>query len=139
MVAYWGKADYKWGFTTMDNTAAFTAKVATDFSCPRYIHIAGDIISPSDVRNVVSEVYGTKFRLIRAGGSGFLGVLIKIIRKLSPSPNELYPAWQGMQYMHNMIDERSKIYRLANDRYPEIKWTTVKDILSSFKQQSNIN
>jgi hypothetical protein len=31
--------------------------------------------------------------------------------------------------MHNMIDERSKI-KLDNDRYPEIQWTTVKDVLS---------
>jgi hypothetical protein len=50
---------------------------------------------------------------------------------MAPAKKELYPAWQGMQYMHNMIDERSIIDQLDNDRYKGIKWTTVKQLLSS--------
>jgi hypothetical protein len=58
--------------------------------------------------------------------------LIKIIRRLAPGENELYPAWQGMQYMHNMIDERSNIDHLNNDRYPEMRWTTVQEFLEGY-------
>lgn len=129
IVLYWGDADKAWGFTTMDNTAAYTANVAIDDSSPRYLRIAGDEISPGEIREIVSNVTGQKFRLIRAGGQGLLGLIIKIGKKLAPSPNELYPAWQGMQYMHNMIDKRSDIGKSDNDRYEGIHWTTVKELL----------
>jgi hypothetical protein len=129
LVLYWGSPDYQWGFTTMDNTAEYTAKTALQNASPRYLRIAGDLISPREVKNVVSEITGQHFRFFSPGGKKLLGAIIKIIRKLAPGEKELYPAWQGMQYMHNMIDERSKIDVLDNDRYPEIKWTTAKDLL----------
>lgn len=133
MILYWGNADHKMGFTTKDNTADYTVKVALDTSTPRYLRIAGDLISPREVKVIASEVTGQKFRLFRPGGQSLLGVIIKIARKLAPAEKELYPAWQGMQYMHNMIDDRSKIDKLNNDRYPEIQWTTVKDVLSKYQ------
>ena len=130
MILYWGSADYQWGFTTMDNTAAYTAKVALDPAAPRYLVIAGDQISPREVHALVSELTGEKFRLFRPGGKRVLGGIIKITRQLAPGKNELYPAWQGMQYMHNMIDERSKIAKLHNDRYAGIDWTNVRTVIS---------
>ncbi|MFM2155789.1 MAG: hypothetical protein RL516_538 [Bacteroidota bacterium] len=132
LVIYWGNGDYKWGFTTMDNTAEFTANVAIDNNSPRYLRIAGDMIAPREVRNVISEITGSKYKLIRIGGQGLLGVFIKMARLFSPSEKELYPAWQGMQYMHNMIDERSNIVELDNNRYSDIKWTSVKMLLQEF-------
>jgi nucleoside-diphosphate-sugar epimerase len=130
MILYWGNADYRWGFTTMDNTAAYTAKVALDPAAPRYLVIAGDQISPREVHAMMSELTGQKFRLFRPGGKGLLGAIIRITRKLAPGKNELYPAWQGMQYMHNMIDERSKIAKLHNDRYQGLQWTNVRTVIS---------
>ena len=129
MILYWGSADHKWGFTTMDNTAEFTARVALDDSSPRYLSIAGDLITPREVKQVVDEVTGQRFRLFSPGGKTLLGLIIKVARKVAPGNNELYPAWQGMQYMHNMIDERSTMSKLDNNRYPDIRWTTVKDVL----------
>lgn len=132
LVIYWGNADYKWGFTTMDNTAAYTAHVAIDDSSPRYLRIAGDRISPKEVQTTISGITGNKYRLLRIGGQSLLGVFIKMSKLFSPGEKELYPAWQGMQYMHNMIDERSKIDELNNNRYSDIKWTSVKMLLQEF-------
>lgn len=129
MILYWGSADYRWGFTTMDNTSAYTAKVALDEAAPRYLVIAGDQISPREVHAMMSELTGQKFRLFSPGGKGLLGAIIRITRKLAPGKNELYPAWQGMQYMHNMIDERSKIAKLHNDRYQGLQWTNVRTLI----------
>lgn len=138
MILYWGNAEHKWGFTTIDNTAAYTAKVALDTSSPRYLRIAGDLISPREVKDVVSAVTGQPFRLFRPGGQWLFGVLIKITKILAPGKKELYPAWQGMQYMHNMIDQRAKIENLNNERYPGIHWTTVKDVLSKYVQKLTV-
>ncbi|MBK9734715.1 MAG: NmrA family NAD(P)-binding protein [Saprospiraceae bacterium] len=136
LILYWGDADHKWGFTTIDNTAEYTANVAMDAVTPRYLRIAGDLISPREVKIVANEVFGPKFRLFRPGGKWLLGMLIKITRKLSPGKNELYPAWQGMQYMHNLIDERANIDKTDNDRYPEIQWKTVKDVLTDYQSKT---
>jgi nucleoside-diphosphate-sugar epimerase len=138
LILHWGQANYKWGFTTIDNTAQYTAHVALDDSSPRYLRIAGNLISPQEVRAVASEVMGVKFRMLRAGGQGLLGIIIKLARTFSPSEKELYPAWQGMQYMRNMIDERSKINALDNERYEGMKWTKVKDVLVNYKNKLSV-
>lgn len=133
LVLYWGNADHKIGFTTLDDTAMFTANAALDESTPRYLRIAGDQISPREIREVMSELSGKKFRLFRTGGLGLLSIIIKIARIIAPGKNELYPAWQGMQYMRNMMDERSNLNTVDNSRYPDMKWTTVKELLSNHK------
>ena len=130
-VLYWGDADQRMDFTTMDDTAAFTASVALDPSTPRFQRIAGDQISARELTAVASEVTGKKFRLFRAGGLGMLGTLIKVVRAVAPGEKELFPAWQGMQYMRDMFDGRAKLEPLDNDRYPSIRWTTARDVLSA--------
>jgi nucleoside-diphosphate-sugar epimerase len=137
LIIYWGSSDRRWDFTSMNDTAAYTACVALDSATPRFLRIAGDRISPRHVKTVVSEVTGQKFRMFRAGGKSLLGLIIKLARRFAPAENELYPAWQGMQYMHNMIDERSETAKHDNDRYPEIKWTTVKDLLKEHEEKRN--
>jgi len=138
IILYWGNKDYKLAFTTMDNTAEYTSKVALDSNTPRYLRIAGDLISPCELKLTASQVTGQKFRLLRLGGQKLLAVIIKIARRLAPGKKELYPAWQGMQYMHNMIDARSKIEKLDINRYPEIQWTTVKDFLFKYQKEKSI-
>ena len=130
-VVYWGDADQRMDFTTMDDTAAFSARAALDPTTPRFLRIAGDQLSARDLAAVASEVTGRKFRLLRAGGLGMLGALIKITRAVSPGVRELYPAWQGMQYMRGMFDGRAKLEPLDNDRYPDLRWTTVREVLSA--------
>jgi nucleoside-diphosphate-sugar epimerase len=130
-VLYWGDADQRMDFTTMDDTAAFTASAALDPSTPRFLRIAGDQLSARELTAVVSEVTGKEFRLFRAGGLGMLGTLIKVARTVAPGERELYPAWQGMQYMRNMFDGRAKLEPLDNDRYPGIRWTTAREVLSA--------
>jgi uncharacterized protein YbjT (DUF2867 family) len=133
LVLYWGNADHKMGFTTVADTAQYTANVALEASTPRYLRIAGDQISPREIREVMSELSGQKFRLIRTGGLGLLSTIIKIARTIAPGKTELYPAWQGMQYMRNMMDKRATLNTVDNNRYADMAWTRVKDLLSNHK------
>jgi len=130
-VLYWGDADQRMDFTTIDDTAAFTARAALDPSTPRFLRIAGDQLSARELTAVVCDVTGEKFRLLRAGGLGMLDTLIKVVRSIVPREEELYPAWQGMQYMRNMFDGRAKLEPLDNHRYPGLSWTTARDVLSA--------
>ena len=137
-VLYWGNADQRLDFTTMDDTAAFTANVALDADAPRFLKVAGDQISARQMTAVMSEVSGNQFRLLRAGGLGLLNVLIKVARTVAPGTNDLYPAWQGMQYMRDMMEGRAKVALYDNDRYQGMRWTTVKDMLSTHHKTSLI-
>jgi len=138
-ILYWGDADQKMDFTTMDDTAAYTANVALDYSTPRYLWIAGDQISAREIKDIQTELTKEKFRLIRAGGLGLLNTFIKIGRTLSPSDNELYPAWQGMQYMRDMAEGKAKVSLYDNDRYGETNWTKVKNILEQVQQEMTVS
>ncbi len=131
LVLHWGNAAHRLGFTTVSDTAAFTAKVALETSTPRFLHIAGSQLNPIEIQAIVSELTGEKFRIIRAGGQELLGIIIRIARKFDREEKDLYPAWQGMQYMHNMIDQRATLTKLDNNRYPELHWTTVREMLSN--------
>lgn len=131
LVLYWGNADQKMAFTTVADTAVYTANAALDASTPRYLRIAGSYISPREIRAVMNELSAQKFRLIKTGGLGLLSFIIKIAKTIAPAKDELYPAWQGMQYMRNMMDERATLNTTDNNRYPDMKWTTVKDLLSN--------
>jgi hypothetical protein len=132
-VLYWGDSDQRMDFTTMDDTAAFTASAALDPCTPRFLRIAGDQLSARELTTVAGQVTGREFRLFRAGGLGMLVALIRIARTLAPGEKELYPAWQGMQYMHNMFEGRAKLEPLDNERYPGIRWTTAQDVLSAHR------
>lgn len=138
LVLYWGNSSHRLQFTTINDTAFFTANAALDPETPRFLRIAGDLISASELRAVVSEITGKKFRLIRSGGSGMLNIFIKIARMISPGETELFPAWQGMQYMRNMIDDRSNLETIDNSRYPDMHWTTVKDVLTTHIDSNNV-
>jgi nucleoside-diphosphate-sugar epimerase len=130
-ILYWGNADQRMDFTTMDDTAAYTANVALDSSSPRFLRIAGDQISAREMTIVISKVTGNKFRLLRAGSLGLLRIFIKVAKTLAPGEKELYPAWQGMQYMRDMMEGRAKLDLYDNNRYQGMSWSTVKDMLSS--------
>ena len=130
-VLYWGNANQKMDFTTMDDTAAFTAKVALEESSPRFLSIAGDQLNAIEIAKLMSELSGKKYGLIKAGGLRLLNVMIKIGKTLAPGEKELYPAWQGMQYMRDMVEGKVDISKHDNNRYTEMKWTTIRDVLSN--------
>ena len=77
----------------------------------------------------MTQLSGKKYGLIKAGGVGFLNMMITIGKTFAPAENDLYPAWQGMQYMRDMIEGRVDITNHDNNRYPDIKWTSIKDVL----------
>ena len=90
-------------------------------------HDHSDLIR--DLRDIATAVTGRKFRLLRAGSLGMLKTMIAVTKFFMPAPNDVFPPWQGMQYLHNMLSGLPKFDKLDNNRYPEIKWTSVKEVL----------
>jgi uncharacterized protein YbjT (DUF2867 family) len=128
-ILYWQSADVIMNFTTIDDTAAFTAAAALDMSAPRALHVAGDQINAVQLAAIISEVRGEKFIATRAGSLGMLATFIKILRFIDPGKQSTYPVWQGMQYLHNMFSGLGQPSHLDNQRYTGLVWTNVKDAL----------
>jgi uncharacterized protein YbjT (DUF2867 family) len=129
-VLYWGQnPDQPIDFTTMDDTAAYTAEVALDAGAPPILRIAGEQISAAGLAKAASEVSGKTFRLLRGGGLGRLRRVIKITRALTPNSDSPFPVWQGMQYLYCMFEGSGMLAPLDNQRYPNLHWTGVRAVL----------
>ena len=98
---------------------------------PLILRIAGEQTSARKLAKAASEIMGNRFRLLRAGSLKTLDRLIRIMRALFPQTEALYPPWQGMQYMHNMFSGLAKLDPLDNDRYPDIRWTSIRNVLET--------
>lgn len=133
-IGYWGdKADWKLDFTTMDDTAAFTAEVALDEEASRNVQIASFQVSPTMLWQEVKAATGQEFRLHQLAGLDDFAQFIKKQRAAYPAgENELYAKWQQGQYMYSMFTTHHT--ELANGRYKNLTWTTSLDFIKSFVQ-----
>lgn len=129
-VLYWGSSTQLLDFTTIDNTANYTAQAALDDSTPRYLPIAGEVINAKGLVDSAASVTGEKFSLLRPGGLSAFKFMIKATKFFSPGKNEIFPAWQGMQYMYDMFTGKPKLNPLDNKRYP-VEWTSISQVLLS--------
>lgn len=129
-VVYWGDADQPLDFTTIADTAAATAAAALDPRAPRFLRIAGDVVTARELAGAASDATGHRFRLLRAGGLRRLDWLIRITRRIAPGRGQTFPPWQGMQYLRDMFSGRAKLAPLDHARFPEIRWTSVREVLA---------
>jgi len=131
-IGYWGdKADWKLDFTTMDNTAAFTAEVALADETPRNLQIASFQISPNMIREEVKKVSGQEFSIQQLSSLEDFAQFIKKQRAENPAgETELYAKWQQGQYMYSMFSTHHQ--HLANGLYDTINWTPASEYIKSF-------
>ena len=129
-IGYWGNdADYKVDFTTKDDTAAFTSAAALDDNTPKILRIASFQISANDLAIIAKSIKKTEFKITPMGSLEALSAYNKKERAAHPEgENELYPNWQGSQYMHSMFSVQN--VQTDNDRYHDISWTTAQEVLS---------
>lgn len=128
-IAYYeGKKNWKIDFTSLEDTAAFTAAAALDDAAPRYLRIAGFRVSPEDLAGLSEKIWGTPFKLQNQGlMEQFLNTIGKIRESHPEGEKELYPAWQQMQYLYSMFAAHH--HELDNDRYPGLTWQTAEEAL----------
>ena len=127
-VGYWEDADWKIDFTTMDDTAAFTAAAALDEAPPRVLRIASFQISPRELAAAAEAAGAGQFALVRLGTREDLAARIAQTRAANPAgKQQLYADWQQMQYMLSMFSVQN--HPLDNNRYPDVQWTSIGEVL----------
>ena len=129
-VGYWGdNPDWKIDFTSMDNTADFTAAAALDADTPRVLRIASFQVTPNNLVKMGGEVKNHEFKLVPMGSLEEFAAANKQSRTENPEgEKELFPDWQGKQYLHGMFSVHNDI--LDNDRYPDVEWISAADVIS---------
>jgi len=126
-IAYYDhKQDWKVDFTTMDDTAAYTAAAAVDASTPKVLRIASFSVSPNELVNLSEQYKGNRFKLVDMGSMEGFSAYNKIQRANDPEgEKELYPRWQQAQYLYSMLLVQHP--HLDNDRYPNLEWSKVEE------------
>lgn len=127
-IMYFGRAEQVLDMTTTQDIATYTAAVAADpRPTPKFLRIAGDKFSSVDLARTVSKVRGEEYKVMWMGSVGFLRVVARILKwVIGGEETKLFPVWQGLQYTENMVSGQGTLEPLDNDRYPEIRWTTVE-------------
>ncbi|MFC1225919.1 NmrA family NAD(P)-binding protein [Pedobacter sp. BG31] len=126
---YSGKADWQIDFTTIEDTAAFTAYAALDDTAPRFLRIAGFRFSPNELQALTGRVFGEHFKLKEQGTLEQFSAYIQKLRTENPDgENQLYPQWQQMQYLYSMFAAHH--HMLDNDRYRGVSWQTAETTLN---------
>lgn len=129
-ILYWHSADQLLDFTSKDDVAAYTARAALDPATPRILRVAGDTASARRIAEVMTQLSGERYKPLRAGTIGSLGLMIGIAKVVAPGRGDVFPAWQGMQYMRDMFSGDGRLSPLDNDRYSGLDYTTIRDHLS---------
>lgn len=112
----------------MDDTAAFTAATAMDPETPRALRCASFQVTPKEIAEAASKVFGAPFALVKLGTLAELKQRNEAMRAANPEgEHEVFPPWQRMQYTYCMFATRHA--SIENDRYPDVTWTPVNELL----------
>lgn len=130
-VLCWGSPDQTMDWTLIDDVAKYTAYAALDPNSPRFLNISGSVVSANDLAKTMSELTNKDFRVFRPGGLALFKQMIAMTKLFVGGHDEVYPAWQGMQYMHSMYEGNCKLSSNDNARYP-VHFTTVTEYLQRF-------
>ncbi|WP_460582123.1 NmrA family NAD(P)-binding protein [Hymenobacter arcticus] len=129
-VGYWEDADWQIDFTTMDDTAAYTAAAALDPATPRFLRIASFQPSPRELVGVAAAAGRGRLALVRLGSRQDLATQIQQARAANPAgEQQLYADWQQMQYLLSMFSVQNR--PLDTARYPDLTWTDAPTFLTA--------
>jgi uncharacterized protein YbjT (DUF2867 family) len=130
-VLYWHDANQPLDFTTKDDVAAYVAAVALDATTPRFLRIAGDTISAKGIALAMTDATHMPYKPLWVGSIGMLSGVIAMAKRFAPQPHDTFPAWQGMQYMRDQFSGRAQLTPLDTARYPDLRWTTVQQMMAT--------
>ncbi|KAF3395707.1 Pinoresinol reductase 2 [Penicillium rolfsii] len=134
-IPYIGKSTQLLDFTTMADAAEYTAAVAIDPNpTPRFLRIASVTVSVEDIAKTQTAIQGVQYKVSRVGTIGMMEFMISVMRFFG-GEDEVFPTWQALQYMVNIMSGAGKLEPLDNSRYPDIKWTTLEEFFLQEKKK----
>lgn len=124
---YWGDGEQPCDFTTIDDTAKYTAEAIADPEMTnKALKVAGDVLTMKQLLATYEEVTGKKLEEKRLGSVDDLKAWIAKTKQTARSPFE----YLMQQYHYAMVSGKGKLDELHNDRYQHIKPITVKQFIT---------
>lgn len=123
---YWGDGEQPCDFTTVPDTAAYTAAAVLDPDAPSVVRVAGDVLSMAEFRAALEKGSGRRLEPRRLGGLDDLTAEIDRRRKAAANPAD----YVALQYTWAMVSGAAKLNPLDNDRYPEVRPVTMAEFAS---------
>ncbi|MEV5328932.1 NmrA family NAD(P)-binding protein [Nonomuraea sp. NPDC052634] len=122
--SYWGDGDQPVDFSTMPDTAEWTAEAALDpAAAGRIVRVAGDVLTLRELHQAMERGSGRRLRPRRLGGVDELEAEIARLKTAGADPF----AWLLLQYTWAMVSGKGKLDPLDNDRYPGVRPTTAEE------------
>jgi uncharacterized protein YbjT (DUF2867 family) len=126
----YGDPDQPYDFTLTDDAAKYIAAAALDDTAPRMVRVAGDTKSPRELAAIFEDIRKAPVTIEVAGSIADLDAQIDRMRAADEAPMNPFPVWQRLQYVRDMASGRARLTPLDNARYPQIKPTTVRELLA---------
>ena len=124
---YWGDGETPLDFTSTDDTAKYVAEAVNDPDLANTaLEVAGDVLTAKQLKAVYEEATGNLLKEKPLGSVEELKAWIAAKKPSAKSPVEYVP----QQYEYTMVSGKGKLDHLQNERYPQIKPTTIKQFLS---------
>jgi nucleoside-diphosphate-sugar epimerase len=126
-LSHWGDPDQPLDLTTVQDTAAYTAAAALDPALANggTVRFAGEVVSMRQFHAAVERGTGRKLDLRTLGTADELRSEIERRAKATQNPFD----YVALQYQWCMVTGKGKFDSLDNDRYAEIKPTSVEEFV----------
>jgi nucleoside-diphosphate-sugar epimerase len=123
---YWGDGNTPIDFTTMSDTAKYITEAIVDPDLKNAaLEVAGDILSMNQLKATYESATGKTLVENHLGSIADLQAWIANKQKTATSPYE----YVAQQYLFGMVSGKGKFDNINNDRYPQIRPTTVSEYI----------
>lgn len=127
--SYWGDGDQPCDFSTVIDTAEYTAAAALDPAVAgRPVRVAGDVLTMKEFHAALERGSGRQLELRRLGGVDDLWAEIQRRKAAAQSPVE----YVALQYLWAMVSGKAKLDPLDNAHYGDIRPTGVEEFARRF-------
>lgn len=126
-LSHWGDPDQPLDLTTVRDTAAYTAAAVLDPALAKggTVRFAGEVVSIRQFHAAVERGTGRKLELRTLGTADDLRSEIERRAKATQNPFD----YVALQYQWCMVTGKGKFDKLDNERYPQIKPTSVEEFV----------
>jgi nucleoside-diphosphate-sugar epimerase len=125
----WGDGDQPMDFTSMRDTAQYTAEAAADESdVPDVFSIAGDVLTFGDLVRAYELGSGRRLAINRLGSLTDLDQRISTLMKDDPGN---FFAYLPLMYYRAMLNGKGKLREIMNGRYADVKPVSVQEYVAS--------
>ncbi len=126
---YWGDANHRFQVTTYEDTGRFIAAAVADKEKEGRLSFVANEVSAIEAAEIYNRVRGANKEAKYKGSLEDLRNEAEDLKKKG-DPNAWIPDWFAL-----VFDDRSKFKKIDNQEYPDVKVTTVEELL---KQRTDL-